>query len=152
MISPQLIEMTKRHEGFSPTVYLCPAGRRTIGYGRNLEANAFYGGEQIHEPLSRDDAEAILVLDLNLADAHLLRAWPSLTDLSGPRRDVLINMAFNMGVSALLRFRRLLAAVTGQQWQKAAAEMKSSQWATQTGDRARELAEIMRTGEYQKVA
>lgn len=33
------IERLKIHEGFSARVYQCSAGRNTIGYGYNLDAN-----------------------------------------------------------------------------------------------------------------
>ena len=32
-----VVELLKRHEGYSRTVYRCTAGRQTIGYGRNLD-------------------------------------------------------------------------------------------------------------------
>ena len=58
------------------------------------------------------------------------------------------NMAFNMGVAGLLEFRQMLAEVQTADWPGAAAEMLSSKWATQVGDRAHRLALQMTTGEW----
>ena len=34
-----VIELLKKHEGFRDHVYRCTAGKKTIGYGYNLDAN-----------------------------------------------------------------------------------------------------------------
>ena len=38
----KLIAQLKRHEGFRNRVYLCSAGKETIGYGYNLKANPLH--------------------------------------------------------------------------------------------------------------
>jgi lysozyme len=63
------------------------------------------------------------------------------------RAEVLADMAFNMGVSNLLKFRDTLAAVERGDWNAAASGMLASRWASQVGARAVELARQMRTGE-----
>ena len=58
-------------------------------------------------------------------------------------------MCFNMGIDRLMSFQRMLAAMRGQDWQKAADEVMDSQYAQQVGDRARRLSEQMRSGRWQ---
>lgn len=68
-------------------------------------------------------------------------------DRACARAEVLINMAFNMGVAALLKFRRVLDAVRADTYAAAATHMLDSRWASQVGRRAVELARQMKTGE-----
>lgn len=63
------------------------------------------------------------------------------------RAEVLIDMAFNLGLSGLLRFRDTLARVSADDYEGAASAMMASRWAGQVGRRASDLARIMRTGE-----
>jgi lysozyme len=64
------------------------------------------------------------------------------------RADVLVNMAFNMGVNGLLKFKKMIAAIDDRNYDEAAIEMLNSRWAVQVGKRANELSKQMRTGEY----
>jgi lysozyme len=129
----------QRHEGFRSHPYRCSAGRLTIGYGRNLDDRG----------VSEDEAEYLLRNDVDHAmeDARSY-AGASWDGLNGPRRAVLVNMAFNLGMSRLLGFVRLRERLTAGDYHGAAEEMQDSAWAHQVGSRARELAEQMRTGEW----
>lgn len=65
----------------------------------------------------------------------------------GPtRQDVLINMAYNLGIAGFLKFEKMLQAVKERDYQKAADEMVDSIWSGQVGKRADQLAYFMRHG------
>jgi len=64
--------------------------------------------------------------------------------LSVNRQNVLIDMAYNMGITGLLKFRKMLAALERGDYEAAAKEMKNSFWAEQVKDRAKTLIEMMR--------
>ena len=66
--------------------------------------------------------------------------------LSTNRQNVLVNMAFNLGIYGLLRFKKMLLAVEKQDWDEAANQMLDSRWSKQVGNRSKELADIMRQG------
>jgi lysozyme len=55
-------------------------------------------------------------------------------------------MAFNLGLPRLLTFHDMIAALGRQDYGAAADAMLASRWAVQVGDRARRLAQMMRTG------
>lgn len=55
-------------------------------------------------------------------------------------------MCFNVGVSGLLAFKRMLAACERGDYGRAAEEMLDSKWAKQVGGRADELARMMQEG------
>jgi len=62
------------------------------------------------------------------------------------RQRVLLDMAFNLGISGLLKFKRTLKAIRAKQYEKAAEMMLDSRWATQVGQRAKRLSKMMATG------
>jgi hypothetical protein len=62
------------------------------------------------------------------------------------RQQVLIHLAFNMGVRGMLAMMRLVSAIESHFWRTAADEMLISQWAKQEPRRASVLAAMIRTG------
>lgn len=149
MYSPPrpLIDQLKRHEGLRLKAYRCPAGKLTIGYGHNLEAQTVPGiGEG--STISEDQAERLLYADILLAGEGVLLRFPWAKRLDSARLSVLVNMAFNLGLGSLATFKRTLAAVNAWDWGRAADGMLASKWAGQVGHRSVELAEQMRTGEW----
>lgn len=132
-----MIHQLALHEGLRLKPYLCPAGVLTIGYGRNLEARG----------ITEAEAEIMLAHDIDDFQDRLLREIPWMVELSPVRQRVLLDMAFNLGVSGLLKFQRTLAAVRGKEYERAAAMMLDSRWATQVGQRAKRLSRMMATGQ-----
>jgi len=134
-----LAEMKKeliRDEGMRLKPYRCPAGKLTIGIGRNLEDSGISEAEA-DLLLTNDIARFSVLLDLELP------WWKSLDEV---RQRVLLNMAFNMGVTRLLGFTQTLGHVKAGRWKEAATGMKASKWAKQVGSRAARLAQMMETG------
>ena len=134
----------KRDEGAGLTKggnfmpYKCPAGKLTLGYGHNLDANG----------ITPRMAEYILDADIDTAISEVLTRWPWAETLDPARQAVLVNMLFNMGGAKLNGFRKFLAAAQAKSYEEAAVEMLASNWAEQVGDRALRLAQQMRTGEF----
>lgn len=142
-----LYDRIRRHEGLRLTVYDDATGKAimagsvvkgnpTIGYGALLSAP---GG------ITREEAELLLRNRVAQAetDAATLPAW---TKLDAVRRDVLVEMVFQMGLAGVRQFKNTLAAMECGDYEAAAIGMRASLWARQTPERAAELAEIMRTG------
>ncbi|WP_208855193.1 glycoside hydrolase family protein [Marinobacter algicola] len=128
----------ERHEGLRLKPYLDTVGKLTVGYGRNLEDVG----------ISRDEADFMLDNDIDQVERQL-NTVDEYQGLDPIRQAVLANMAFNLGFRGLMGFKNMWAAIANQDWQSAAREMLSSKWAKQVGDRAVELAFIMRTGSAQ---
>lgn len=116
-------------------MYDCPAGFKTIGYGHNLETT----------PITKLAAKGILMDDM-LALLPQVEQLPKYSSLSEPRKAVLMNMAFNLGIVGLKRFKKMFAAIEENDFDTAADEMLDSKWATQVKGRAERLAEAMRKG------
>ncbi|BBE09984.1 lysozyme [Mycoavidus cysteinexigens] len=130
-----LIAELKRDEGERFKPYFDTVGKITIGIGRNLTD----GG------ISQSECEILLHNDiartLRWLDRHL--SW--WRTLDAVRQRVLINMAFNLG-GKLLTFVNTLDAMQRSDYAAAANGMLASKWATQVGQRALRLANMMRTG------
>lgn len=136
-----LTDMLIRHEGMRSLPYKDTVGVLTIGIGRNLDDVG----------ISRDEAVYMLMNDIAHYQGELRRGFPWFSKLLYPRQDALTDMAFNLGMTRFRKFEHMLAAVEAGDYAKAAEEMIASKWATQVGDRALELAAIIRTGNYQEV-
>lgn len=135
----ELLEQLKVHEGFRSKPYHCSEGKLTIGYGLNLE-----------EGISMIEAEALLEMRVDALEEEVYRrVMPEKLDWFGlPRecRDVIMNMAYNLGVPRLFQFKKMWAAIAIGDYEAAADEMMDSKWAVQVGQRAFDLSEIMRRG------
>ena len=130
-----LAEELKRDEGWRDKPYQCSAGKLTIGYGHNLE----------DQPIPKYIGEKLLHHDIGvaLADCEQLD-W--FHPLNGVRKRVIINMMFNLGMTRLLGFKKMIAAIKVNNYQEAANQMQDSRWFNQVGNRAVRLVEMMRNG------
>ena len=135
MTSDEIMGMIRVHEGYSETVYLDTAGVPTGGYG-----HAFIVGSHIPVYV----AAHLFWQDVKQAmdDYETLGL-----ELDGVRRGVLVDMLFNLGLTKLLGFVKMLDALRAGDYTKASLEMKDSDWYGQVKSRAVKLAEMMRTGE-----
>lgn len=113
-------------------------GNITIGVGRNLFAN----------PLSNAAIDLCLTEDIETATEELRKHLSVFDDLDSVRQAALIDFCFNLGWTRLSGFTKTIAALESKDFVKASEEMKSSAWANQVGNRAVELAEMIKTGEW----
>lgn len=140
-------EGTKRDQDGLHVAYRCTAGALTIGYGHNLEAKPV-PGVTAQSRLNEDQARRLLEIDIREAEHQLRQTLMWTHSLDPVRYAVLVNMAFNMGINGLLGFRNTLADVERGDYAAASRRMLQSKWARQVGNRARELSEQMRTGQW----
>lgn len=144
--SSELIErgvaQIKRHEGRVLTAYQDHLGFWTIGYGRLIDKRRNGG-------ISEAEAEQLLQNDVSAVVGQLSRQISFWERLNAPRQAVLMNMAFQMGVAGLLKFKRTLNLIEAGQFSEAASNMLTSPWAKQTPRRAQEMSNQMRTGKWQ---
>lgn len=137
----QLTRQLRRDEGVIPHAYADSEGWLTIGVGRLIDKRK--GGRLRHAEI-----DYLLANDIEEAEAALRDRLPWFDSLDEARRGALVNMAFNLGVSGLLGFRKTLVHIERGEYASAAAEMLRSKWAQQVGDRAKRLAEQIKTGRW----
>lgn len=129
------VSMVARHEGYRQHVYVDTVGKQTIGYGFNLE-----------QGLDATESRLVLEYRLNMLDEQLAYMLPFYTRLSAVRQDVLCDMAYNLGINGLLKFKMMIRALEKEDYYQASFEMMNSKWAEQVGNRARELSMLMKNG------
>ena len=138
----QLTAQLRRDEGTKATAYQDHLGYWTIGVGRLIDSRKPGAG------LRPDEIDYLLRNDINDRVAALTKALPWFLTLDEARKGVLLNMAFQLGTDGLLGFKSTLALVAAGKYAEAAEQMLKSKWSTQTPDRAKRLADQMKTGEW----
>ena len=150
-MAEKLIDQLKYEEGLRLKTYLCPAGKRTIGYGHNLDAKPYLEGNKIPDQITEEEAEVILTHDVDEVFELLSKGWTGFLLLQGARRDAVVNMCFQLGIGKLSEFRRMHQALIKCDWQTAYREALDSTWAVQTPARAQRVAYQFITGEHYDV-
>ena len=145
MNSERLTKMLKRHEGVRSHAYKCSAGFITVGAGRNLDPDGGIG-------LSDSEIDMLLANDIARVDQELRDRFGWYSELDSVRRDAMIDIAFNLGITKLLRFEKALSAMESQDYFLASEEFNDSRWSDQVGARADELCDMIETGEYRATA
>lgn len=135
----KLVAQLRRHEGVRTHFYRCTSGLATIGVGRCIEPGSL--------GLSNDEIDYLLENDIKRCKAELL-AFSWFVDLDSVRQDAMVNLLFNLGMTRLMQFKNALAAMEASDFNTASEEFMDSRWATQVGDRADEVCEMIRTGRY----
>ena len=119
-----------RHEGYRANPYKDKLGNLTIGIGRCLDTKG----------ITRSEAEYLMNNDINEATHAVDASLPWALQLASIRREVLIEMAFQMGIGGLLQFRNMLNALEKGDIDTTVKEMLDSAWAKQTPERSEEFA------------
>ena len=147
-----------QHEGLRLEVYQDTLGIDTIGIGRNLEDRGITEQElsdlgipnieHVYENgITEVDAVYLATNDVEIVETELVRAHPCVDKLDSVRQLILMDMAFNMGVPRLCKFKNMWAAIHEADFPTAAKEMLDSRWANQVKSRATKLAHAMHHGE-----
>jgi lysozyme len=92
------IDLIKQFEGFSPTVYICPADYPTIGYGHVVKPHE---RERFARGITAEQAESLLRQDVQTAERAVLRLIT--VPLTDGQFDALVSFTFNLGTGALQR-------------------------------------------------
>jgi lysozyme len=133
--NPALIGWLKQHEGYRRFVYKDTVGVSTVAYGRNLQDNG----------ISLDEAEYMLNNDIERCKKEL-SPYSWYYSQPEPIRDALVNMCFNLGITRLLGFKKMIAALGRKDYTTAAIEALDSRWADQVKQRAKDIAVMIREG------
>lgn len=123
-----------RHEDLRLKPYMCPAGKMTIGVGRNIEDRG----------ITKSEAMLLLDNDIEMCEEQLNDRIKDFQHYPDDVKLVLMNMCFNLGINRLLGFRKTLKNIADGEYIKASSEMLKSRWARQVKRRARELSRILK--------
>lgn len=113
-------------EGYKRDVYLCPAGKRTVGIGHNLDANPIPADWTF--PLTDEQIDKIFKADVYVASATARRMFESFDDWTENRQAAVVNLIFNMGETTFKKFITTIAALRHGLWVAAGAGLRNSKW------------------------
>ena len=139
-LSDQLIA----HEGMELRLYKCPAGKWSIGAGRNLQDRG----------ITEDEARHLLNNDIRISIDELTNTFRWFTRLDETRQAAMVELHFNLGLSTLRTFRKTLglmeaAAAGSVAWHDVGRELLNSKWADQVGRRSQVIADMLIIGDVE---
>lgn len=125
-------KLIKLNEGCKLEVYTCPAGYKTFGYGTNLES---LDDEDIkkYNNLIADASLKELALEwlereiINCKQALNTQKWFT-DDLSCFQQAIILDLAYNIGVAGVLKFKNMIAAIKQRNYGIACEEMLDSRY------------------------
>ena len=131
-----LMQELVRDEAVRLKPYRCTAGKLTIGVGRNIDDRGITNAEAMY----------LLNNDLAICESELTAVLPNWRELSDVRQRVMLNMVFNLGRDRLSKISKFIGCMKLGDFEGAAKEMMDSAWATQVGQRAVRLRDMMLRG------
>jgi len=132
--NPSLEAQLIRDEGLRLKPYKDSVGVLTIGIGHNLTRGI-------------SEVAAMFIFREDVTDArHEAETLPFYASLDDVRKDVIVNMVFNMGLPTFKRFKKMIAALEAKDYTEASKQMLASKWASQVGKRAVRLSKEMAEG------
>lgn len=150
----EMITRLKLHEGCSLKPYKCPAGKLTIGIGRNTEDNPFTADElkavgDWKHGITREAAHMLCRNDIERCIKELKKNLKWFEKLDKERKYALIDLCFNLGVRSLMMFKKTLASIGYGNYKTAAEQLLQSKYAKQVGKRALRIAKLIETGRWE---
>ena len=136
------------NEGFEPRAYIDPLAKNSIPadeyaiivkHWNIIRATIGHGISDITE----EESEAVVDIRAKKLFGELAMELTWFYDADEVVQDVLVEMAFQLGVTGLLNFKMTLNHLEFKQYDYASAEMLDSKWAYQTPNRAKRLSNII---------
>ena len=132
----RLRKQITKHEGIEYKLYRCTSNKLTIGVGRNIEDRG----------ISHDTAMQMLDEDIDICINELQQTVSYWDDLPERVQEALVNLCFNMGIKRLMAFKKTFGYLREGMFDKAADELLDSRYANQVGQRAIDVAHMIREG------
>jgi lysozyme len=135
-------------EGLREKAYYCSEGYPTIGIGwkiggKNQPLEHFKWMQMSKQAALAQCHDESFVLSMQLH--AIIDCWQ---DLNEARQAVLISMAYQMGLTGLMKFKKMIAAIEAGDFVEAAAQGKDSRWASQTHSRANRHMRVILLGNW----
>ncbi len=134
----------KLEEGWSSKPYYCSEKFPTVGYGERIGNK----GDPLPN-ITRTEKQALQFLRERIFEitnrlvAHKPKAWNNCNE---QRQAVLISLCYQLGVTGVLKFNNMWAALERNDFELASKEMLNSLWAKQTKNRALRHSKTMKDG------
>lgn len=155
MRAQEYLNMFKENEGMKDSVYEDTKGNRTIGIGFNLEDESnkkvvkdlgldideIFAGKKLKE----QDVLRLYNHSLRQAFSDAAKFDPNFQSRPEPVKKAIVDMAFNLGLTKLNKFKEMRKALMQNDYNKAADEMVDSNWYKQVKTRGPRTVSLMRS-------
>ena len=146
MDKKELVQELIIDEGKVNSIYKDHLGYDTFGVGHLVIDSDDECGQPTGTEVSEERIMQCLEQDIDGVCSDLDRNVPFWRDLDEERQRIVANMAFNLGINRLLRFKKFLKALENRDYVTASIEMMDSRWAKQVGQRSTRLSKRMIDG------
>tara|TARA_Y100000401_G_scaffold101213_2_gene90626 strand:+ start:1951 stop:2415 length:465 start_codon:yes stop_codon:yes gene_type:complete len=141
----RLKEEITADEGKVLEIYKDHLGYPTVGVGHLILESDEEFGQPIGTKITETRCDELLFRDLNIVLSECEDRfhnnwidWPEEVKL------IIANMAFNLGLTRLVKFKKMFAALNEGDYKKASEEGLDSRWAKQVYNRAKRLMNRLR--------
>ncbi|MCY3553871.1 MAG: lysozyme [Gemmatimonadetes bacterium] len=148
----RLFEDLKRDEGVRLIPYMCPANKKTIGIGRNLEdvgiseeEAAYLGRSNVDDGITDKEAKYLCQNDIERCHIEARGVFTDFDSHPDDVKRVVSNMMFNLGLTTFRKFKKTIVAIEKRDYALAAIEAEDSRWFNQVGERAQRIVDVLRT-------
>lgn len=148
-IKMSIEELLLIEEGLRSKPYLCSEGYPTIGIGTKIGPKG--ANIDLYQFSVTERSAMQLLLDELGEKRNELMKLDWFVGLDSTRADIVLSMAYQIGVTGLLKFKKMIAAIEGKNWKEAANQALDSLWAKQTPERAERHATVLLTGDWATV-
>jgi GH24 family phage-related lysozyme (muramidase) len=131
-------DFAKDAEGYLENVYLDSEGYPTVGYGWCLDYTRKWNS--VKDFLNSKFEEKYHEAELDYEKLGL--------DLDPVRRDAVIDLIYNMGLTKVLKFKNTLAALKMKDYLGAGNNLEQSLWYKQVGRRGKRIVNLIKTGNW----
>jgi len=124
-----------RHEGERLSLYVCTAGKSSIGIGHNLTDKG----------ITQEMSRFIFKIDMDecIVDLSQRVFLGQFEDFPEDIQHVLINMRFQLGHTGFRNFKKMITAYRKLDLAEAVKQMRDSRWFHQVPGRANDLVKIV---------
>jgi len=140
-----IIKLLHEEEGFRSKPYICSEGYPTVGIGQRIGPKG--ASLSMYEfTVNERTAQAMLTDKLSSTVKGLIDKLPVYNELDQSRKTILISMAYQMGITGLLKFKNMIKALECGNYEEAGKQALDSRWAKQTPKRAFRHAAVLKNG------
>jgi lysozyme len=132
-------------EGTVLEVYHDHLGYPTVGVGHLIKDTDPEFGEGVGFKISQTRCDELFYQDINICLDECERRMNEWDNYPNEVRLILANMAFNLGITRLLKFKMMFAALNNGDWVDASKQGLDSKWAKQVYNRAHRLMDRLRS-------
>lgn len=144
-----LFDVLKFEEGYRAKPYYCSENYPTIGIGTKIGPK---DAPLDHYVFTVNEATAQCMLDAEVESIlRQLVKLPWYLRLDADRAIIIQSMCYQMGVSGVLKFKKMIAALERDDYAEAARQALDSRWARQTRLRASRHAHVLEHGSLNEI-